>query len=477
MADYGKAQPNAVEAEETVLGALLLEKDAYLEVESILSPEVFYTDAHQLIYQTVQSLHLRNTQVDIITVGNELRSQGDLEKAGGNYYITQLASRISSSANIQTHAYIVYEHYLKRKVIALAADAQKEAFDPGSDALDLVSSLSARAEALADISSVNDEVKSLSDNLLESLQHIENTKITNGVTGVPTGYASLDRITAGFQPGELIVCAGRPGSGKSALSLQLAMNAAELGTPVIFFTLEMSALQVTKRMQSNKSEVPSEKIKSNRLDSDDWAALTNASDQLSRYKIFIDDTPAIPVRKIKSKCRKLKRQGKLGMVVIDYLQLCNGTEATGGKNGLREQEIAFICRAMKNLSKELHVPVLLLSQLNRDVEKRANKEPNTADLRESGEIEQSADIIIFVYRPEMYGILQDEAGMSTAGQAQLIFAKYRDGSPCRTALRFIPSISKFVEWESIKYEEPADVQIHAGANLNNFANLEDEPPF
>lgn len=484
MTPISKEPPQAPEIEEGVLGALLLERDAYLEVENILSSEVFYKDAHQLIYGAIQSLHKRNDPVDLLTVSNELNTTGDLENAGGRYYISTLASKMSSAANIQTHALIVFEMYLKRQVIVRASEAIKEAYDPGSDALDLIAKFNSQTEALADVSCVNDEIKDLSDNLILSLQHIENTKQHGGISGVATGYPILDKITAGWQPEEFVILAGRPGMGKSAAVLQFALNAAESGVPVAFFSLEMSTLQLTKRMQSNYSEIPSDKIKVNNLSPDDWGILNEASSKLSRYKIKIDDTPSLTVRALKSKCRKLKRKGQLGLIIVDYVQLMDGTEATGKKGGLREQEIAYISRSLKNLAKELKVSVLGLSQLSRDVEKRGGaKEPNLADLRESGALEQDADIVIFIHRPEYYGIMETEDGSSTAGMAQFIFAKYRDGSPTRASLRFIPSISKFATWESEPvhhqpsphFAEPPEKEVAIGQDLSMFAT--DDQPF
>lgn len=480
-----KIPPQNTELEEAILGSLMLERDAYLEIESVLTPEVFYSDRHQLIYQAIQSLHKRNAPVDILTVSNEINIMGRLEDVGGRYYITNLTSKVSSSAHIGAHAHIIFEMYLKRQVITLSMEMNKEAYGEETDALDLVSSFASKAEALADVSAVNDEIKEFGDNLLEALLAIENTKVTHGVSGVPTGFHNLDKLFQGWQKGDLIVWGGRPGMGKTSAVVQLTINAAKMGFPVAFFTLEIAKLQLVMKMQSNESEIPFERIRGNLLGPDEWEKLQAACDRLSRLPIYIDDTSKLSVRSLKSKCRKLKRQGKLKMIVVDFIQLMNGSEGVN-KNANRDQEVSYISSSLKALAKELDVPVIALSSLNRESEKRGgSKEPRLSDLRESGSLESDADIVILLHRPEYYDISEFSDGSPTENVAELIIDKYRNGSTGRAYLKFFKSISKFTEMDTefidpspvkINFSEPAEKEIPTGANLNQYA-LDDTEGF
>lgn len=443
----GRVPPSAIEIEEIVLGALMLEKDAYAEIENLLSPEIFYVDLHQLIYSAIQSLHKKGRPVDVLTVCEELKENDKFYFNTSSYEVTKLTSRVANSASIKYHALILREKYMQRQLIRIGSEIVKQGYeDSGDDIFETIERFSSNLTSLGDVSSFVEEIPSMSKSLVEAISYIENTDRSRGITGVPTGFAHLDKITCGWQPGDLIILAGRPGMSKTTAALQFGMNAAEHGFPGAFFSLEMKRLKLIMKMQANKSEILFDKIKHNDLNQEDWQALNHACDILSDYKIFIDDTSSLKISALKSKCRKLKKKGLLKWIVVDYIQLMNGTEGTSGKS-FREQEISYISRSLKNLAKELDVPIIALSQLSREVEKRrGNFEPILSDLRESGALEQDSDIVIFVHRPEYYGILETEDGSSTHGLAQFIFAKYREGDPTRSNLRFIPSISKFVDY-------------------------------
>ncbi|WP_247236356.1 replicative DNA helicase [Telluribacter sp. SYSU D00476] len=463
----GKLPPQAVDMEEAVLGALMIEKDALSAVADILKPESFYKEAHQRIYSAIITLFANSDPIDLLTVTAKLRSTGELELVGGASYITELTSRVNSAANIEYHARIISQAAIKRELISISSEIQKEAFEDTTDVFRL---LDKTEQSLFRISENNirknySDMGALMRQALDELDKKKNN--TDGLTGIPSGFTALDRLTSGWQKTELIILAARPGMGKTAFVVSSLRNAAvEFNKPVAIFSLEMSSVQLVNRLISAEAEIDSEKIRKGSLAPHEWAQMHHRINRLTNAPIFIDDTPALSILELRAKCRRLKAQHDIQLVVIDYLQLMTGD--TGGKGGgNREQEIASISRSLKNLAKELDVPVIALSQLSRAVETRGGeKKPQLSDLRESGSIEQDADMVIFLYRPEYYGITQDEAGNSVAGVGEVILAKNRAGSLDTVQLRFIGKYTKFDNLDSYFAPTPmaADRPIPVASN-------------
>ena len=447
--NYGKLPPQAIDLEEAVLGALMIEKDALTAVVDILRPQSFYKDVHQRIYSAILTLFADSEPIDMLTVISKLRSTGEIELIGGSSYIVGLTSKVNSAANIEYHARIITQASIRRELITISSEIQKEAFEDTTDVFKL---LDKTEQALFSISESNikknySDMGSLMRQALEELDQKKNNK--DGLTGVPSGFSALDRITSGWQKTELVILAARPGMGKTAFVVSSLRNAAvDFNMAVAIFSLEMSSVQLVNRLISAEAEIDSEKIRKGSLAPHEWEQLHHRIHRLTNAPIYIDDTPALSILELRAKCRRLKAQHDIQMVVIDYLQLMTGD--TGGKGaGNREQEIAMISRSLKNLAKELDVPVIALSQLSRAVETRGGeKRPQLSDLRESGSIEQDADMVIFLYRPEYYGITEDETGNSVAGVGEVIIAKNRAGSLETVQLRFIGKYTKFADLDA-----------------------------
>ncbi len=458
----GKVPPQAVELEEAVLGALMLEKDALTNVIDILKVESFYKESHKVIFQAILDLFTESQPIDLLTVTTQLRKNGALEIAGGAFYITELTSKVASAANIEYHARIITEQSIKRELIRISGEIQKDAFEDTTDVFELLDKME---QSLFEISEKNIR-KNYSDMrsiMREAIIELEARKLQkDGLTGVPSGFTALDRVTSGWQKSDLVIIAARPAMGKTAFVLSVLRNAAvDHNRPVAIFSLEMSSVQLVNRLISSEAELDSEKIKKGSLADHEWAQLVHKTAKLSKAPLFVDDTPALSILELRAKCRKLKAQHDIQMVVIDYLQLMSGDSKSGGQGGNREQEIASISRALKKIAKELSIPVIALSQLSRAVETRGgDKRPQLSDLRESGAIEQDADMVMFLYRPEYYGITQDEDNNSTAGVGEVIIAKHRNGSLENVKLRFIGKYTKFTDLDSgINY--PANQAIEA----------------
>ncbi|MCS5489400.1 replicative DNA helicase [Algoriphagus limi] len=445
----GKIPPQAVELEEAVLGALMLEKDALTQVIDILKVESFYKDAHQVIFQAILDLFQDSQPIDLLTVTSQLRKNGTLEVAGGAFYITELTSKVSSAANIEYHARIITEQAIKRELIRISSDIQKNAYEETTDVFELLDEME---QSLFEISEKNIR-KNYSDMrsiMREAIAEMESKKDQkDGLTGVPSGFTALDRVTSGWQKSDLVIIAARPAMGKTAFVLSVLRNAAvDHSRPVAIFSLEMSSVQLVNRLISSEAELDSEKIKKGSLQEHEWAQLVHKTAKLSKAPLFVDDTPALSILELRAKARKLKAQHDIQMIVIDYLQLMSG-DSKGGGGGNREQEIASISRALKKIAKELEIPVIALSQLSRAVETRGgDKRPQLSDLRESGAIEQDADMVMFLYRPEYYGILHDENDASTQGVGEVIIAKHRNGSLDTVKLRFIGKYTKFTDLDT-----------------------------
>lgn len=467
--EYGKLPPQAVELEEVILGALMLEKNAISEVLDVLKAESFYKDDHKEIYNAILALFERSQPIDIMTVTEELRQKGKLEFVGGAYTISELTNRVGSSANIEYHARIVAEKFILRELIRISTEIQNEAYNESTDVFDL---LDKTEKQLFDITQGNlrstyDSMSSLISKAIQQMEELN--KSAEGLSGIPSGFSALDRVTSGWQPSDLIIIAARPGMGKTSYVLSLARNAAvDFKHPVVVFSLEMSALQLVHRLISSEAEIDSMKLRTGDLANHEWTQLNVKTDKLSEASIFIDDTPAINIFEVRAKCRRLKAQHNIQMVIVDYLQLMNA-QNDNRSFGNREQEISSISRALKGLAKELDIPVIALSQLSRAVETRGGtKRPILSDLRESGSIEQDADQVLFIYRPEYYGITEDEDGKPTQGIAELIVAKNRHGSAATVPLKFVDRFAKFVELEDYKLSESDDSYntITKGSRMN-----------
>lgn len=444
--ESGKLPPQATELEEAVLGALMIEKDALTTVVDILQPASFYKEAHQRIYNAILILFGKSEPIDLLTVTSQLRSLGELEFVGGAQYLARLTSKVNSAANIEWHARIISQSAIKRDMIRVAGDILRDAFEDTTDVFNL---LDRTEQTFFEISERNirksyADASSIMRATIEELEKKKNNK--DGLTGVASGFTELDRITSGWQNTELTIIAARPAMGKTAFVVSAMRNAAvEWNTPVAIFSLEMSSTQLMLRMISAEAEIDSEKLRKGTLENYEWEQLHKKIDRLSKAPIYIDDTPALSVLELRAKCRRLKAQFDIGLVIIDYLQLMTA-EVGGGKSGNREQEIATISRSLKNLAKEINVPVIALSQLSRAVETRGgDKRPQLSDLRESGSIEQDADMVMFLYRPEYYKITQDENGNPTTGVGEVIIAKNRSGTVDTVRLRFIGKYTKFTD--------------------------------
>ena len=446
----GKLQPQAVELEEAVLGAMMLEKEALSQVIDILKPESFYKPAHQAVYRAIMDLFTGSEPVDILTVTNQLKKTGQLEIAGGAYAISQLTNRVASSANIEYHSRIVAQKFLQRELIRLSTDTIHRSYEESTDVFDLLDTATKNIFELVD-SNVRKQHDKMSSLIAEAIKQIEIAGTqTSGVTGVPSGFTALDRITSGWQKSDLVILAARPGMGKTAFVLTIARNASvEFTRPTAVFSLEMSSLQLVNRLISGEAELNQDKIRKGNLEPYEWQQLNTRINALSKAPLYIDDTPALSIFELRAKARRLKENFGIEMIIIDYLQLMT---AGADNKGNREQEISYISRSLKGLAKELNIPIIALSQLSRSVETRASgsKRPMLSDLRESGAIEQDADMVMFIYRPEYYGLTEDENGNSTKGRAEVIIAKNRHGSLEDVPLRFIGQFAKFAD---LDYQE------------------------
>ncbi len=488
LPEGGKLPPQALELEEAVLGALMLEKHAITTVAEILSPASFYKDNNSLIYQAIVDLFSKAEPIDILTVTAELRKKGQLELVGGAYYITMLTNRIASAANIESHARIIAEKFLQRELIRISGEIQNEAFEDSSDAFKLLDSAEKKLFELSQ-GNIKRSYLNINSVVKQTLKDIEDLKQQSGkYTGIPSGFTKLDNLTGGFQRSDLIIVAARPGMGKTAFALSVARNASFEGLgdnqkprAVAIFSLEMGNKQMVSRMISSEAEISGHKLRTGELKDYEWEQLNAKIASLSDAPIFIDDTPALSVFELRAKCRRLKQQNDISMILIDYLQLMRGDD-TGNKNGNREQEVSYISRSLKALAKELDVPVIALSQLSRQTERRTNSNrPMLSDLRESGSIEQDADMVMFIYRPEYYNITEWEEGEPTTGQAEVMIAKNRHGAIENIRLRFLKDYTKFTDLMEDRYgfDSPSSKDalgtITMSSRLNDWSIDDDEP--
>ncbi len=442
--ELGKVPPQALELEEAVLGAIMLEKDAIISVIDILRPESFYKDTHRYIFEAVLALSKRIEPIDLLTVTEELKKKEQLEMVGGTYFLTQLTSRVASAAHIEFHARIISQKFIQRELIRVSTQIQEKAFDSSIDVDDLLDFSESQLfeVAFGNIKKETQRIDAVIDQAIKRIEEISGR--AEGLSGVPSGFTKLDRITSGWQPSDLIVIASRPSMGKTALALTMARNMAiDHNKAIAFFSLEMSSIQLVNRMIVSETGLPAEKIRNGNLKKYEWEQLEIQLKNLVDAPIFIDDTPAISVFELRSKARRLKIQYDIQLLVVDYLQLMTGPPDAQGN---REQEVSSISRSLKAIAKELDIPIIALSQLNRSVELRSgDKRPQLSDLRESGAIEQDADLVIFVHRPERFGLMQDADGNSTKGMAEIIIAKHRNGQIGEVSLKFRTELAKFTD--------------------------------
>ncbi|MGO4911617.1 MULTISPECIES: replicative DNA helicase [unclassified Leeuwenhoekiella] len=469
--ERGKIPPQAIDLEQVVLGAMMIDKKGVDEIIDILTPEVFYKEAHHHIYDAIRALFENGEPIDLLTVSEQLKKMAKLDQAGGDYYLIQLTQKVSSSAHIEYHARIILQKYIQRSLIKISNEIIEEAYDETTDVFDLLDTAESKLYEVTqgNIKRSSETAQSL---VIQAKKKIEEISNKEGLSGVPSGFDRLDKLTSGWQPSDLIIVAARPGMGKTALTLSMARNiAVGQGIPVAFFSLEMASVQLITRLISSETGLSSEKLRTGKLEKHEWEQLNVKVKSLEKAPLFIDDTPSLSIFDLRAKARRLASQHGIKMIIIDYLQLM--TAGGSQKNGNREQEISMISRNLKALAKELMVPVIALSQLSRAVETRGgSKRPLLSDLRESGAIEQDADIVSFIYRPEYYKIDEwdDEERSPTDGQAEFIIAKHRNGGLENIRLKFIGHLGKFDNLDDFNtpYQFESAMNQNAAANDDTF---------
>jgi replicative DNA helicase len=468
VADIGKLPPQAPELEEAVLGALMLEKDAFSIISDILKPESFYEETHQSIFGAIYNLAMQQKPVDVLTVVEELKKRGELESVGGAIYVAELTDKVASAAHVEYHARIISQKYLARQLITFSSDVVNQAFDEMIDVDDLMQETESKLFEISqrnvkkDVVQINPVIKEA----LNNLQIAANRE--DGLSGLQSGFKKLDEITSGWQNSDLVIIAARPAMGKTALVLSMARNmAVNYKFPIGLFSLEMSNVQLVNRLIVNVCQITGDKIKSGRLTEEEWIRLDSKIKDLYDAPIYVDDTPSLSIFELRTKARRLVREHGVKIIIIDYLQLMN---ASGMNYGSREQEVSMISRSLKGLAKELNIPIIALSQLNRGVETRQGegKRPQLADLRESGAIEQDADIVCFIHRPEYYKITEDEHG-STIGIAEIIISKHRNGATGIVRMKFESEYALFKD-EEPQYAEFTSSMNRRPANASDNSN-------
>ncbi|MDD7079185.1 MAG: replicative DNA helicase [Prevotella sp.] len=442
--NFGHLQPQAVELEQAVLGALMIEKDAYYQVSEILRPESFYDNRHKIIYEAIRRLNLEEKPVDILTVTEQLRSTNQLEEVGGPFYITQLSGMVASSAHIEYHARIIAQKATARALISYTSGIQTKAFDATTDIDELMQEAEGKLFELSQTNMKKDYTQ-IDPVIKEAYEMLQKAAArTDGMSGIPSGFHALDKMTSGWQNSDLVILAARPAMGKTAFALSMAKNiAVDQKIPVAVFSLEMANVQLVNRLIVNVCEIKGETLKSGQLKPFEWNQLDFRIKQLTGAPLYLDDTPSLSVFELRTKARRLVREHGVKIIMIDYLQLMN---ASGMGFGSRQEEVSTISRSLKGLAKELNIPILALSQLNRGVENRegGDKRPQLSDLRESGAIEQDADMVLFIHRPEYYKIYQDpETGRDLRGKAEIIVAKHRNGAVGNVLLSFRGEYARF----------------------------------
>lgn len=445
-----RVPPHNHEAEQSVLGAIFLDPQALVTASEILVPEDFYRIAHQKIFQTMLDLSDKGSAIDVVTVTEELSARKELEDVGGLSYLMELANAVPTAANVSYYAKIVEEKSILRRLIRTATKIVEDSFTREDEVEELLSEAERKIMEVANRKNAGD-FKHVKDVLVQTYDKIEQLQNRTGdVTGIPTGFTDLDRMTAGFQRNDLIIVAARPSVGKTAFALNIAQNVAvKARENVAIFSLEMGAEQLVMRMLCAEGNIDAQVLRTGALSPEDWSKLTIAMGTLSNAGIYIDDTPGLRVNEIRAKCRRLAQEKGLGMIVIDYLQLIQGS---GRRGENRQQEVSEISRSLKALARELHVPVIALSQLSRGVEQRQDKRPMMSDIRESGSIEQDADIVAFLYRDDYYDKETENKNL-----IEIIIAKQRNGPTGTVTLAFKKEFNKFLNIDWSQRQEP----IHA----------------
>ena len=455
--ERGKIPPQALDLEEVVLGAMMIDKKGVDAVIDILHPNAFYKEAHQFVFEAIVKLFENTEPIDLLTVSSKLKSEGRLDKVGGDYYLVQLTQKVSSSAHIEYHARIILQKYIQRSLIKISTEIIEDSYDETQDVFDLLDTAESK---LYDVTqgNIKKSTETAQSLVIQAKKKIEEISNKDGLSGVPSGFSDVDKLTSGWQPSDLVIIAARPGMGKTALTLSMARNmAVAKNIPVAFFSLEMSSIQLITRLISSETGLSSEKLRTGNLEKFEWEQLNVKVSSLENAPLYIDDTPSLSIFDLRAKARRLSSQYGIKLIVIDYLQLM--TAGGSNKNGNREQEISTISRNLKALAKELNVPVIALSQLSRAVETRGgSKRPILSDLRESGAIEQDADIVSFIYRPEYYKIDEwdDEERTPSTGQAEFIVAKHRNGGLSNIRLKFISNLGKFENIDN--FDSPFEYQ-------------------
>lgn len=475
----GKLPPRDTELEEVVLGACMLEKDAYMNVCDLLVADSFYDPVNKKIFEAITTLGINQRPIDMMTVTEQLRRDGTLEEVGGAVHIAELTARVYSSANLEFHASIVAQKYLARRLITFAANVETKAYDESNDIEELLQETESQ---LFDISQnqLKREVTQIDPVINQAIEQIQSAANNeSGLSGLQTGYRELDKMTSGWQNSDLIIIAARPAMGKTAFVLSMAKNmAVDYNVPIAIFTLEMSNVQLIKRLISNVASLEGEKIKSGRLSHEEEDRLNSRLRNIYGAPLYLDETPGLSISELRTKARRLVREKGVKMIMIDYLQLMN---AGGLKLGSREQEVSTISRSLKALAKELNIPIIALSQLNRSTESREDKRPVLSDLRESGAIEQDADIVCFIHRPEYYTrATQDGEGNNIKGLAYLIVAKHRSGGVGDVKLHFVSKFAKFENWEEgyeVMQETLAENKLKIESRMNHDDSIPEDAVF
>ena len=472
----GKLPPQAIDLEEAVIGAMLIDKKGVDEVIDLLQPDAFYKSAHQNIFESILNLFQNSQPIDLLTVSADLKKNGKLESVGGDYYLVQLTQKVASSAHIEFHARIILQKFIQRSLIRISNEIIESSYKDSTDVFDLLDEAESKLYDVAqgNIKKSSDTAQNL---VMLAKKKIEEIANKDGLSGISTGFEKLDALTSGWQPSDLIIIAARPGMGKTALTLSMARNiAVTKGVPVAFFSLEMSSIQLITRLISAETGLSSEKLRTGKLADHEWKQLNVKVGDLEKAPLYIDDTPALSIFDLRAKARRLASQHKIKLIVVDYLQLM--TAGNSNKAGNREQEISTISRNLKSLAKELDIPVIALSQLSRAVETRGGtKRPQLSDLRESGAIEQDADIVSFIYRPEYYQIEEwdDEEHSSSIGQAELIVAKHRNGGLDNIRMKFIGQLGKFedLQPDDSSFEYQSKINQEDDSKIDKLSNPND----
>jgi len=457
----GKLQPQALELEKAVLGALMIDNESLSDAIDSLQAEYFYAPKHQKIFEAIVNLFNNTQPVDILTVSEELKRMEMFKEIGGLAYISELTNNVSSSSNTEFHARIIAEKFIKRSLINISRKISNDAFEDSVDIFDLLNDAEANLFTVTEgtLRKSYDKMSSLIKGALENIETLRNKE--DGLSGVPSGFTNVDRVTSGWQKSDLVIVAARPGMGKTAFALTMARNVAvDHNTPIGFFSLEMSSEQLVNRLIASEAELGASKLRKGDLADHEMVQLHEKIKHLSEAPIFIDDTPGLSIFELRAKARRLVKNHGVGIIMIDYLQLMTA----GGTGGNREQEISTISRSLKGIAKELKIPVIALSQVNRGVESRTgvgSKRPMLSDLRESGAIEQDADIVTFIYRPEYYKIYEWDNGDDSRGQGELIIAKHRNGSLNNVRLKFTGEFAKFSD---LDYFDGGDYENEDGNN-------------